>query len=78
MAVVGYHFGILGVKGGFVGVDVFFAMSGLLITGILMNEHGTMGRIDLGAFWGRRVRRLVPAVVVLVVAGLLLVTQWWG
>ena len=67
IAVVLFHFWPDAFPGGFVGVDVFFAMSGLLITGILMNEHGTTGRIDLGAFWGRRVRRLVPAVVVLVV-----------
>lgn len=67
VAVVLFHFWPDTFPGGFVGVDVFFAMSGLLITGILLNEHGTTGRIDLGAFWGRRVRRLVPAVVVLVV-----------
>jgi len=67
VAVVLFHFWPDIFPGGFVGVDVFFAMSGFLITGILMTEHRTSGRIDLAAFWGRRVRRLVPAVVVLVI-----------
>lgn len=67
VAVVLFHYWPDTFPGGFVGVDVFFAMSGLLITGILQSEHRRSGGIDLRAFWGRRVRRLVPAVVVLVV-----------
>ncbi|MFN8050921.1 MAG: acyltransferase [Acidimicrobiales bacterium] len=67
VAVVLFHYWPDVVPGGFIGVDVFFVMSGFLITGILQAEHARVGRIDLGAFWGRRVRRLVPAVVVLVV-----------
>ncbi|KRB38573.1 acyltransferase family protein [Microbacterium sp. Root180] len=52
--------------GGFVGVDVFFVISGFLITSLLLREHDTTGRIRLGAFWIRRLRRLVPALVLVV------------
>jgi len=67
VAVVLFHFWPDLFPGGFVGVDVFFVMSGFLITGILQAEHRREGSVDLRAFWGRRIRRLVPAVVVLVV-----------
>lgn len=66
-AVLVYHLfpGIL--PGGFIGVDVFFVVSGFLITSLLMRERDSTGRVDLRAFWARRVRRLVPAIVLLVV-----------
>lgn len=51
----------LGVTGGFVGVDVFFVISGFLITGHLIRELSTRGRIDLLGFWARRVRRILPS-----------------
>jgi peptidoglycan/LPS O-acetylase OafA/YrhL len=54
------------VPGGFVGVDVFFVISGFLITSLLLREHDATGRIRLGAFWVRRARRLVPALVLVV------------
>ncbi|MCA9570597.1 MAG: acyltransferase, partial [Myxococcales bacterium] len=57
----------LGVTGGFVGVDVFFALSGYLITTLLVREHERSGRIDLLRFYGRRVRRLLPASFAVVV-----------
>src|SRR5271163_1310943 len=60
-----YHGGASLVPGGFVGVDTFFVLSGFLITSILVREHGTTGRIALGAFWARRARRLLPALVVM-------------
>jgi peptidoglycan/LPS O-acetylase OafA/YrhL len=63
LLVVLFHAG-LGVPGGFVGVDVFFVISGFLITGLLMRERETRGRIDLLAFYARRVRRLAPAAIV--------------
>lgn len=47
--------------GGFLGVDLFFALSGYLITGLLLREVETTGQISLWAFWGRRTRRLLPA-----------------
>lgn len=62
-----YHLfpGIL--PGGFIGVDVFFVISGFLITSLLMREHRTSGRIDLRRFWARRARRLLPAIALLVI-----------
>ncbi|WP_380165942.1 acyltransferase family protein [Jannaschia sp. R86511] len=71
-AVVAYHAGVPFVSGGFVGVDVFFVISGFLITGLLLREVETTGRVDLPRFYARRARRLLPAaaLVVLVVAGL--------
>ena len=58
--------------GGFLGVDLFFVLSGYLITSILLIEWEHHRRIDLLRFWGRRARRLFPAVVVVVLAALLL------
>ncbi len=60
-AVVLYHFGIPGIGGGFVGVDVFFVISGFLIGGILWSELAQTGRIELKSFFLRRIRRLAPA-----------------
>ncbi|WP_295820529.1 acyltransferase family protein [uncultured Microbacterium sp.] len=53
-------------QSGFVGVDVFFVISGFLITSLLLREHDRTGRIALGAFWARRARRLLPALAVVV------------
>lgn len=60
------HGGIPGVSGGFIGVDVFFVLSGFLITSLLLDELGRTGRIDLTGFWIRRARRLLPALVLMV------------
>jgi peptidoglycan/LPS O-acetylase OafA/YrhL len=65
--VLAEHGGIPGVSGGFIGVDIFFVLSGFLITSLLLDELARTGRIDPAAFWVRRVRRLLPAVVLLVV-----------
>ena len=56
-------------SGGFVGVDVFFVVSGFLITGLLLREADRSGRVSLADFWRRRVRRIVPAAVLVLVAG---------
>lgn len=55
-------------RSGFVGVDVFFVVSGFLITTLLLREQALTGRIALGAFWRRRARRLLPALVLVVTA----------
>jgi peptidoglycan/LPS O-acetylase OafA/YrhL len=55
-------------SGGFVGVDIFFVISGFLITGLLLREHETSGRIDLRHFYSRRMRRILPAVLATIAA----------
>jgi peptidoglycan/LPS O-acetylase OafA/YrhL len=60
------HGGIPGVTGGFLGVDVFFVLSGFLITSLLLDEHARTDRIALAGFWIRRARRLLPALIVTV------------
>ena len=65
-AVVAYHLGRL--EGGFFGVDVFFVISGFLITRLLLAERERNGAIALGSFWIRRFKRLVPALLVVLVA----------
>jgi peptidoglycan/LPS O-acetylase OafA/YrhL len=69
-AVVAYHVGYL--RGGFLGVDVFFVLSGYLITGLVIAELEETGGLSLRRFWARRVRRLVPALLVVVAAVLAL------
>ena len=69
LAVVIYHFFGDALPGGFLGVDIFFVLSGFLITALLVRELGATGRISLKEFWRRRARRIIPAsVTVLVVA----------
>ncbi len=63
LAVVLYHFAPSLVPGGFLGVDLFFVLSGFLITGLLVNEWTGSGRISLRQFWARRARRLLPALL---------------
>jgi peptidoglycan/LPS O-acetylase OafA/YrhL len=68
LAVFVYHFSNGGglLPGGFLGVDVFFVISGYLITALLLSEFRREGRVDLVQFWLRRARRLLPAVGVLI------------
>lgn len=61
LAVVLFHAGIAGFGGGFVGVDVFFIISGFLITGMLWREASSSGSVSLRRFWAARARRLLPA-----------------
>lgn len=61
MAVVLYHFWPARFPGGYIGVDIFFVISGFLITAHLMRELTTTGTVRLGQFWARRARRLLPA-----------------
>lgn len=66
-AVILYHLGPGIIPGGYLGVDVFFVISGFLITGLLIREKDSSGRIRIGGFWMRRARRLLPALVLVVV-----------
>jgi peptidoglycan/LPS O-acetylase OafA/YrhL len=70
IAVLLYHAGLPWIPGGFLGVEVFFVISGYLITGLLLAEWRQQGRIDLKAFWLRRARRLLPALLLLIVVTL--------
>ncbi len=63
LAVVLFHAGVIFLPGGFVGVDVFFVISGFLITGMLWRETSSSGTVSLRRFWGARARRLLPASV---------------
>ena len=71
-AVFLYHARIDWLPGGFLGVDLFFVLSGYLITSLLLVEWEARNRIDLRRFWLRRARRLLPALVVVVLAALAL------
>jgi peptidoglycan/LPS O-acetylase OafA/YrhL len=68
LAVMGFHFGVRALPGGFLGVDLFFVLSGYLITTLLLAEHRRAGRVRLRAFWARRARRLLPCLVLVVAA----------
>ena len=63
-----YHFGVPGLRGGFIGVDVFFVISGFLITSLLIDERTRKGRISISGFYARRARRLLPISATVLVA----------
>jgi peptidoglycan/LPS O-acetylase OafA/YrhL len=65
LAVIAYHDGFGWARGGFLGVDTFFVLSGFLITSLLIAEWDATGRAGLGGFWARRARRLLPALLLL-------------
>ncbi len=67
LVVLAYHADIRWLPGGFLGVEVFFVISGYLITALLVEERARTGRIDLRGFWVRRARRLLPALWLLLV-----------
>ena len=71
MAVLLYHAELPWIRGGFLGVDVFFVISGYLITSLLLGEWRQRGRINLPAFWLRRARRLLPALFLLIAVTLI-------
>jgi peptidoglycan/LPS O-acetylase OafA/YrhL len=65
--VVAFHGGLGVFEGGFIGVDLFFVLSGFLVTGAMLEHHATAGRISLRRFYARRFRRLLPAAAVTIV-----------
>ncbi|HKY13955.1 MAG TPA: acyltransferase, partial [Microthrixaceae bacterium] len=75
LAVLFFHGQMPWAIGGFLGVSVFFTLSGFLITSLLIREHGHAGSVDLLRFWGRRFRRLAPASLALL---LVLLAVGWG
>jgi len=72
LAVVAFHAGVPWLPGGYVGVDVFFVVSGFLITGLLLCEFEQRGDISLAGFYERRVRRLAPALLLVLAVTLAL------
>lgn len=74
LLVVACHAGVPWLQGGYIGVDVFFVISGYLITRLLDTEYSRTGKIDLSGFYARRVRRLLPALALMV--GAVLVAIW--
>ncbi|MGA0862524.1 MAG: acyltransferase family protein [Ilumatobacteraceae bacterium] len=76
LAVLLFHAGVPGLDGGYVGVDVFFVVSGYLITSLLVAERAGTGRISLRDFWARRVRRLLPVSGLVAVATLAASWLW--
>ena len=65
--VVLYHAGVRQLTGGFVGVDVFFVISGYVITGLLLRERSKSGRTSLLSFYARRARRILPAATLIII-----------
>ncbi|MBM5607088.1 acyltransferase family protein [Listeria ivanovii] len=67
IAVIAYHLNFSWAKGGFIGVDIFFVLSGYLITNILLTQWEKTQTLQLKQFWLRRFRRLIPAVYIMIV-----------
>ena len=72
LLVVLFHSGISTLSGGYIGVDVFFVISGFVITGVLLRERSTTGRTSILAFYGRRCRRIIPAATLVIIVTVVL------
>ena len=77
LGVLVWHFYPRAAPGGFVGVDIFFVISGFLITSKLLRDAEEQGRVDLGEFWAGRIRRIMPASVVTVLAVIAATFLWF-
>jgi peptidoglycan/LPS O-acetylase OafA/YrhL len=78
LLVVLYHAGIPGIGGGYVGVDVFFVISGFVITGVLLREREARGRTSLLNFYGRRARRIIPAASLVIIVTVVAAYHYLG
>ena len=78
LLVVLFHVGVPWLTGGFVGVDVFFVLSGFVITGLLLREHAVSGRTRLLSFYGRRSRRILPAATLVIIVTVFAAYHWLG
>jgi peptidoglycan/LPS O-acetylase OafA/YrhL len=76
--VVLYHAGLSQLRGGYVGVDVFFVISGFVITGVLVREREASRRTSLGRFYGRRCRRIIPAASLVIIVVVLATYRFLG
>lgn len=76
--VVLFHARVPRLTGGFVGVDVFFVISGFVITGVLLRERVSSGRNSILAFYGRRARRIIPAATLVIIVTVLASYHWLG
>jgi peptidoglycan/LPS O-acetylase OafA/YrhL len=76
--VVYYHAGFPGLHGGFVGVDVFFVISGFVITGLLLREREVRNKTSLLRFYARRARRILPASCLVIIATVFASWHWLG
>ena len=74
--VVLYHANIPGVHGGFFGVDVFFVISGFVITNVLLRERASKGTTSIPGFYARRIRRILPAATVVLIATVFATYHW--
>src|SRR5437773_2668422 len=72
LGVVAYHVGIPGFAGGYYGVDIFFVISGFLITSLLWQEIVATGQLSFRTFYARRARRILPAMMLVVLVTLML------
>jgi peptidoglycan/LPS O-acetylase OafA/YrhL len=77
LAVV-YHAGVPGFSGGYVGIEVFFVISGFVITGLLLREHESTGRTSIRSFYGRRARRIIPAATLVIIVTVIASYHWLG
>src|SRR6202142_4727252 len=68
LIIMGYHFGVGWLQGGFFSLDIFYVLSGYLITGLLLGEYRRRSAVTLSAFWLRRAQRLLPPLAIVLVA----------
>jgi peptidoglycan/LPS O-acetylase OafA/YrhL len=72
LSVIFFHFGVDWISGGFVGVDIFFVISGFLITKLIKTEYEKGGSFSFSSFYARRARRLLPAYFAMLIASFLI------